>query len=130
MFSVVVSILPHAKFGRNYHQEDALHFVVKTVCTLIQMSISELLYRELENGKIITVNFICEKLKNSKQEGFEILRKLTNLFEQRNLNFVLLKQIVGKRNERISCRLVKSCDLEKEKKLFQSIHCISGWLVR
>ena len=94
------------------------------------MSISELFYRELENGKIVTVNFICKKLNLSKKEGFEILQKLTNSYEQRKqFNFVLLKQIIGKKNHKPASSLVKSCDLEEEKKLFQSIYCISGWLV-
>ena len=95
------------------------------------MSISELIYRELENGKIITVNFICNKLNLSKKEGFEILRRFTNAFVQtKQINCFLLKQITGKKNNKSSCSLVKSCDLEEEKKLFQSIDCISGWLMR
>ena len=95
------------------------------------MSISELFYRELENGKIVTVNFICQKLNLSKKEGCEILQKFTNSYEQRKqFNFVILKQIIGKKNHKPACNLVKSCDLEEEKKLFQSIDRISGWLVR
>ena len=95
------------------------------------MSISELFYRELENGKIVTINFISQKLKISKKEGFENLQKLVKTFEQRkNFNFVILKQIVGKKNKKLSCNLVKSSDLEEEKKLFQSIDSISGRLVR
>ena len=94
------------------------------------MSISELFYRELENGKIVTINFICQKLKISKKEGFENLQKLVKTFEKRKFNFVILKQIVGKKNKKLSCNLVKSSDLEEEKKLFQSIDSISGRLVR
>ena len=94
------------------------------------MSISELFYRELENGKIVTINFICQKLKISKKEGFENLQKLVKTFEKRKFNFVILKQIIGKKNNKLSCNLVKSSDLEEEKKLFQSIDFISGRLLR
>merc|ERR1712131_236604 len=81
-----------------------------------------------ENEKIITVNFICHKLNLSKKEGFEILRRFTNAFVQtKQINCFLLKQITGKKNNKSSCSLVKSCDLEEEKKLFQSIDCISDF---
>ena len=92
------------------------------------MSISELFNRDLENGKLVTVNYICQKKNISKKDGLELLQQLVKLHEQKS-NIVILKQIIGKIDNKTACRLVTSCDLEQEKKLFDSVDTISGWLV-
>ena len=94
------------------------------------MSKSELLSRDLENGKIVTVNYICQKENISKKDGFEVLQELVQSLERnKNSDFVILKKIIGKKENKIACSLVKKCELEAEKKFYESIDSISGWLV-
>ena len=94
------------------------------------MSKSELFSRDLENGKLVTVNYICQKENISKEDGSEVLQELVQSLERsKNSDFVILKKIIGKKENKIACSLVTKCELDAEKKFYESIDSISGWLV-
>ena len=51
---VVVSILPHAKFGRNDHREDAPHFIIGIIMAVVRCDSQGLKILEaIENTQLL-----------------------------------------------------------------------------